>query len=207
MNLDLLQTVAGQLRAAGGPWCIGGDFNCTPTELEATGWLTLVDGCIVAPTAPTCNGKTYDFFVVSSSMKHSIKCVVAIEDLTFEPHSPARIILDGRPRAGMVRQLAKYVAAPAVIPFGPPTEPPKGLDRMVQHMDVGMRCRTVIGAVEAELAGLQGITPGEIARMRSRTEGPKFVWCKTWLVSRIQHVTPFYVPVCLIVRRYVLTPC
>ena len=41
-NLDLLHCLAGMLERVSGPWIIGGDFNCTPEELTATGWLKVV---------------------------------------------------------------------------------------------------------------------------------------------------------------------
>ena len=41
-NLDLLDTMAFTISGLIGPWIIGGDWNCTPAELEATGWLKKV---------------------------------------------------------------------------------------------------------------------------------------------------------------------
>ena len=61
-NLDLLDTVSCTLSGLKGPWCIGGDFNCTPAQLIDTGWLAKVGGVIHYPTdATTDKGKTYDF--------------------------------------------------------------------------------------------------------------------------------------------------
>ena len=64
-NLGTLHFVTLALKGLRGPWCIGGDRNCTPAELEATGWLKLVGGVIVASPSATCNFRTIDFFVVS----------------------------------------------------------------------------------------------------------------------------------------------
>jgi endonuclease/exonuclease/phosphatase family metal-dependent hydrolase len=50
-NLDILDAVAATLKALAGRWVLGGDFNCTPEQLTATGWLKVVGGVIVAPTA------------------------------------------------------------------------------------------------------------------------------------------------------------
>ncbi len=36
---DLLKGVAGVLMRVAGTWLIGGDWNCTPEQLTATGWL------------------------------------------------------------------------------------------------------------------------------------------------------------------------
>ena len=60
-NLDLLDTMAFTLSGLVGPWIIGGDWNCTPAELEPTGWSKKVGGLVHAPQAATCNGKVYDF--------------------------------------------------------------------------------------------------------------------------------------------------
>ena len=38
-NLDVLDTIAFTISGLVGPWIIGGDWNCTPADLEATGWL------------------------------------------------------------------------------------------------------------------------------------------------------------------------
>ena len=43
-NLDLLDTMAFTLSGLVGPWIVGGDWNCTPEELRATGWLKKVGG-------------------------------------------------------------------------------------------------------------------------------------------------------------------
>ena len=43
-NLDLLDTMAFTLSGLVLPWTIGGDLNCTPEELEATGWVKKVGG-------------------------------------------------------------------------------------------------------------------------------------------------------------------
>jgi exonuclease III len=62
-NLDTLHNVALAVKALKGPWCIGGDWNCTPEELQATGWLKMVGGLIKAPRTSTCNSRTIDFLL------------------------------------------------------------------------------------------------------------------------------------------------
>ena len=74
-NLDLLQEVAAELALVCGGWVVGGDWNCTPAELAATGWLDLVGGAICAPQAATCNGNVYDFFVVKRQFQHAVHSV------------------------------------------------------------------------------------------------------------------------------------
>ena len=60
-NLDLLDSAAFTIQSLVGPWLVGGDWNCTPEELAATGWLEKVGGVVHAPGTPTCNGSVYDF--------------------------------------------------------------------------------------------------------------------------------------------------
>ena len=60
-NLDMLQAIAGVLATLKGPWVLAADFQCTPEQLEATGWLKLVKGKVVAPKMPTCMGRVIDF--------------------------------------------------------------------------------------------------------------------------------------------------
>ena len=43
-NLDMLQAIAGVLATFKAPWVLAADFQCTPEQLEATGWLKLVKG-------------------------------------------------------------------------------------------------------------------------------------------------------------------
>ena len=38
-----------------------GDWNMPPQDLVASGWPLLVDGVVVAPSLPTCNGSVYDY--------------------------------------------------------------------------------------------------------------------------------------------------
>ena len=71
-NLDLLESMAHTLSGLIGPWILGGDWNCTPQELEETGWVRRVGGVIHAPEAATCNGKTYDFFVVANCIAEQV---------------------------------------------------------------------------------------------------------------------------------------
>ena len=77
-NQDYLQAVAGVLRTLRGPWIFAADFQNTPEELEATGWLKLVGGKIVAPTVPTCGKRVIVFFVVSQDLPEAIMGIKAV---------------------------------------------------------------------------------------------------------------------------------
>ena len=121
-NLDQLESVAYTLDGLRGPFVIGGDWNCTPEELNATRWLKRVSGVIVAPAAPTCNDSTYDFFVVHRSIVHLVHSVHKVADAELSPHSPARLILKGRSRKIVVRQIKAPFPCPANLPYGPLNE-------------------------------------------------------------------------------------
>ena len=123
-NLDLLESVAFTLRGLTGPFIIGGDWNCTPGDLRATGWIKKIGGVIRAPRGATCNGKVYDFFVVSASIADEVHSVHKISDAGFTPHSPARLIFKGRPRATMIRQIKAPHPIPAILPHAPLRQPP-----------------------------------------------------------------------------------
>ena len=68
INRIVLDHLEHQLEMCKGPWCIGGDFNMTPQELLTTGFPSRVKGVVFAPSLPTCNDQTYDFFVVSDAL-------------------------------------------------------------------------------------------------------------------------------------------
>ena len=84
-NLDLLHCLVGMLKRISGPWIIGGDFNGTPEELVANGWLKLVGGKIHRPVMPTCGERCLDFFVVSACITDDIDGVKLVADNTFSP--------------------------------------------------------------------------------------------------------------------------
>ena len=96
-NLDLLDSMAFTLSGLVGPWILGGDWNCTPEDLAAIGWLRKVGGVIHAPSAPTCNGKVYDFFVVAEAISDQVQSTHVIAVAGFTPHSPSRLIFKGTP--------------------------------------------------------------------------------------------------------------
>ena len=102
-----------------GPWIVGGDWNCTPEDLRATGWLKKVSGVIVAPIGSTCNGKVYDYFVVAAAIADAVHSVHKSSDAGLTPHSPARLIFKGLPRATMIRQIKAPHPIPAILPHGP----------------------------------------------------------------------------------------
>ena len=122
-NLELLQTLAQAISRLRGPWLLARDFNITPQELSASGWLQLVRGLVHAPQAPTCGRKTYDVFVTSSSLAGLIAGVSVVHNGRFHPHSPARLWLMGEVRRKMVRELVAPTKIPAVLPASCAADP------------------------------------------------------------------------------------
>ena len=119
VNIELLDAVAHTLDNITGPWIIGGDWNCSPEDLAATGWVQRVGGVIKAPAGPTCNDNTYDFFVVSKSIADDVNSVHLIGDAGLSPHHPVRLIMRGIMRNVMVRQHNP----PCLYPPPSPTAP------------------------------------------------------------------------------------
>ena len=121
-NLDTLHHMAGVLDSLKGPCAIGGDWNCTPGELMQTGWLKMVKGIMVAPEVNTCNSRTIDFFVVSEGLRQAAPAAYKIGDGGFYPHSAVRLLLRGKARAAVVRQLKAPLGFAAVLLHGPPNQ-------------------------------------------------------------------------------------
>ena len=71
INMKILHSTAARVNALQGPFVLSADWNGTPEELEATGFLRLTGGHIVRPVGKTCSvgkGRLLDYFVVSLSM-------------------------------------------------------------------------------------------------------------------------------------------
>ena len=114
--------MAGVLNSLKGPWAIGGDWNCTPDELVQIGWFTMVKGITDAPKVNTCNSRAIDFFVVSEGLRQAAPAAYTIGDGGFYPHSAVRLLLRGKARAVVVRQLKVPLGFAAVLPHGPPNQ-------------------------------------------------------------------------------------
>lgn len=153
---------------------LAGDWTCTPDDLTESGWLKLVGGVIFAPSSPTCNGKTYDYFVVAQQFSHIVLGCRAICDAGLSPHSPVRLYLQDRATTACVRQARLVVALPAVLPFGPLSR--RSSEATLVHdgqslNDFGMQ---VVAAIETELYEL--LAHEHVAGEHSRAFGPSLIW-------------------------------
>ena len=175
-NLDLLQTLAQVISRLRGPWLLAGDFNITPQELAASGWLQLVRGCFCAPQAPTCGKKMYDFFVTSSSLAGLIAGVSVVHNGRFHPHSPVRLWLMGKVRRKMVRQLVAPTKIPAVLPSGCAADPTTQQALIADcSKDLESKARLALNLVETELHDIMRSERSKEPR-GGRAVGPVFKW-------------------------------
>ena len=180
-NIDLLDSIAFTFSELVGPWMLGGDWNCTPAELAATGWLQKVGGVIHAPSAPTCNGNVYDFFVVAAAISDQVHSCHVIGDALMTPHSPSRLFFKGTPRKTMIRVIRAPLSIPAVLPHGPMREQAMPFDMLAENAKSmeenydGLAPRTTQMLLE-----LQGHVPVETASRKTKQpaweDGPGFVW-------------------------------
>ena len=98
---------------------LGGDWNVTPEELSASKWLDMVNGVLVAPSLPPCNGHVYDYFVVSRCLEEAIVGIQRIEDGGLSPHWPSTLLVRGDARRLKARQLVRAKKVPAILPHSP----------------------------------------------------------------------------------------
>ena len=176
-NLLLPDQAAATLSLLQGPWLIGGDWNITPEQLQATSWLGLVDGVIFAPTHPTCHGDVYDFVVVARGLAHAVAGISRIEGAVLHPHWPSRFLLRGDARRQLVRRLVKPRPVPALLPHGPLPRPQE-LPSAVSSGDVGIDAAVLdrSAAADREWASLECHEEGGRASVHSfrweRAAGP-----------------------------------
>jgi len=122
LNTKVRKGTATRVKALQGPFVLAADWNCTPKELAATGFLALIGGSVVHPVNKTCTagkGRILDYFVVSLSMLPYVRVAFNVEDAATSPHSPVRLIFGAKPRKDAVRMLKVPKLHPPVLPHGP----------------------------------------------------------------------------------------
>ena len=182
LNLDFLQAIAGVLATLKGPWVLAADFQCTPAQLEATGFLKMVRGRVVAPHVSTCMGRVIDYFVVAEDLGGATVSAIAIDDALCKPHKPVRLYIKARPRTMTVRALKRMGPLEAKLPFGP-AQKVNYQSSDIDGLSNDERYRLFLTRMEAEVAGLMGLEGKEAEALSGRAEGPKFVhvpWKKKW---------------------------
>ena len=173
-NLDILQGIAGVLKTLHGPWMLAADFNCTPQQLQETGWLELVNGTIVAGEATTCMGRVIDYFVVANELAPFVEGVRTVNDALCNPHKPVRLYINAKPRVMPIRTLKNAGKIGAELPFGPSRQErplPDDIDTMSNHQ----RYNVFLERLEDEAAHLGMMTEEERTKLASMVKGPTFV--------------------------------
>ena len=175
-NLDLLQSIAQVIAKLFGPWCLAADWNLNPEALRASGWLDLVQGCIVVPGGPTCGKETYDYFVVSKGLRPAVLGAAVVDDGGFHPHSPTRLFLKGKPRKEVTRVLVAPRKFPAETPAGCLQDPRESASLCAKvGNDIDSVAELAFVLAEKELVSMHGIEEDEAARYGGRSHGPRFV--------------------------------
>ena len=89
-NRVLLEEVARLVTTVRGPWLVGGDFQMSPDQLRASGWVAWVGGRVFCAGQPTCTsaveGAELDYFV---GMEELSVAVGNAEVLHGGPHQAA----------------------------------------------------------------------------------------------------------------------
>ena len=174
-NLDILQEVAFVVARLRGPWCLAGDFNCEPGELERSGWLQLVSGCIVAPVTPTCGEKVLDFFIVPTAIRHAVVAVQVLTGAGITPHSSVRLLLRADVRHLQLRRLKAPRRLPAHMPQGCLTEAIALSDvAMFDHVDT--QHGATYGAAEIAACHVMGFDCRSSKMYSGRRDGISYAW-------------------------------
>ena len=91
MNVDILGELQTFLNELSEPFIVGADWNMEPQTLESSWWTRAVGGAVVAPPFPTCDGRIYDYFVISAALAALGPQVEALRPATTHPHVPVRL--------------------------------------------------------------------------------------------------------------------
>ncbi len=121
-QLPILGAIAGYLKTLGLPFLLGGDWQCSPQELEATGFTRLLCASICEPGEPTNTqaGSTLDYWVVSDGLLSAGWTAATVIGCRFTPHVPCALKLWCRGRQVMADRLCVPKPLPVHRPIGPP---------------------------------------------------------------------------------------
>ncbi len=121
-QLRLFRRLAQRLMAIGLHFIIGGDWQLSPREVEATGLPGLLDAVIVSPKSMTnrTSGNEIDYFMISRGLlQDKTYNVYTCVDCAFDPHLP--VILD---LPTVRRKLTSYrISQPKLLPIYPVVGP------------------------------------------------------------------------------------
>jgi len=101
-NLGILANIGSCVAKSRMPFLLGADFNMSPAQVEASGFLDKVAAAVVVDMrcSGTCRGRTgsfstIDFFVASKHLAMSVAKIKADMDTAPRPHRPVAVWLGG----------------------------------------------------------------------------------------------------------------
>lgn len=128
----------------------------------------------MAPKVHTCGQRVIDFFLVSEGLRQAAPAVYTVGDGGFYPRCPARLLLRGRARTIVVRQLKVTLGFEAVPPHGPPVEGEE--NKTKEKEQLGSDYGGLITEIERELCTIEGREGKEAANKSGRSEGVAYCW-------------------------------
>ncbi len=132
-NLAHLAQVGNFIKSQGDdvPYIVGGDFQCSPADIAATGLATQMGGDIVASGCPrgTCRSSRHaseiDFYIIHRLLTVGVDTVTVVEGAGTRPHVP--VALSFKPRLTTARALVLRMPPPigTTRVHGPLPPPPE----------------------------------------------------------------------------------
>ena len=163
--MDLLSDIAPTMQAqAAHSWVVGGDWNCEPEELGATGFPNDVRGILVAPPERTCRSaagdyRVLDYFMVSAGLANRL-CRAAVPPGAFaHPHVPVQLTAPSHRDVFALQMTGPARLANTRI-VGPLQKP--------LAVSLELRRAVAIATAAAENLGNQCGTIGEVHRATTR---------------------------------------
>ena len=123
-NRAILFAAGEIIRRHGGPWLIGGDFNCLPQDIfdEMAEWLKKIGGEIRAPGNLTCRtangGRTIDFFILDRRLIGGVEGIWVQVDFPSSPHYMVVLRLRSTVTRAMVSKIVPPKAFDTALPIG-----------------------------------------------------------------------------------------
>ncbi len=114
-NVNKLAQIEALIGELGILYCIGGDWNMPPEQIEATAWIKRVMGKTIVPegVTGTCSngGRMLDYVVASAQLANVVR-VVLLPGAPWSTHLATMLVIPRAPRSVHVRTLAKPRSVP-----------------------------------------------------------------------------------------------
>jgi hypothetical protein len=123
-NTLLLDYVAAVLRAWGGLYVVGGDWQNDPADLRESGFADWVRGDVWAPEGHTCSsGTTIDYFLVDRRLRGAVRGTAEALDWLPRVHRPVYLDFAEAFDEEILTVLVRPRPFPHMQPFGPERQP------------------------------------------------------------------------------------